>query len=94
MTATVQVPLHPYLSISSSQMFRPLLFVVLLCIINPAWGQQGESELQLTLPPTIYAVAGVPMNIYFDSIVLTQSPNKYRFAVACDAAKPPSSDGR
>ncbi|MCB9921615.1 MAG: hypothetical protein H6822_05510 [Planctomycetaceae bacterium] len=41
-------------------------------------------DLQLTLPPVVYAVPGQEMNIYFDNIVLTQSPQTYRFEVACD----------
>lgn len=43
----------------------------------------AAGPLQLTLPPTIYAVAGVPMSLYYDNIVLTETPEKYRFEVKC-----------
>ena len=68
-------------------MVRPLLLIVLLCIINPAWGQQIETETQLTLPPAVFAVTGVPMNLYFDNVVLTQSPSDCRFVVTCDVGR-------
>jgi lysophospholipase L1-like esterase len=42
------------------------------------------SPLRLTLPPVCYAVAGLPMSIYYDNIVLTEKPDDYRFAVRCD----------
>ena len=41
-------------------------------------------ELQLTLPPVVYAVPNLESAIYFDNIVLTQSPGAYRFDVTCD----------
>ncbi len=33
---------------------------------------------------TIYGVPGVPMSLYDDNVVLTQTPEKYRFEVKCD----------
>ncbi|QDV11966.1 hypothetical protein CA51_18420 [Rosistilla oblonga] len=65
-------------------MIRSVCTLLLFCLVVPAWGQQTETDLQLTLPPEIYVVPGVPTNIYFDNIVLTQSPDKYRFDVVCD----------
>jgi lysophospholipase L1-like esterase len=44
----------------------------------------ASGPLQLTLPPAIYAVPGVPMSLYFDNIVLTEKPEEYRFEVKCD----------
>jgi lysophospholipase L1-like esterase len=41
-------------------------------------------DLQLTLPPVIYATPDVPMSIYHDNIVLTETPQDYRFEFACD----------
>ena len=38
-------------------------------------------DLQLTLPPVLYAVPGVPVSIYHDNIVLTQTPGQFRFEV-------------
>src|SRR4051794_18952984 len=45
---------------------------------------QAAGPLELTLPPSLYAVPGVPMSIYFDNIVLTEKPEEYRFEVKCD----------
>lgn len=45
---------------------------------------QAAGPLQLTLPPTLYAVPGVPMSVYYDNIVLTEHPEGYRFEVKCD----------
>ncbi|MBE2282623.1 MAG: SGNH/GDSL hydrolase family protein [Prosthecobacter sp.] len=42
------------------------------------------SDLQLTLPPVIYATPEVEMSIYHDNIVLTEMPQDYRFEFACD----------
>lgn len=43
----------------------------------------AATALQLTLPPAIYAVPGVPLSVYFDNVVLTESPEQYRFDVTC-----------
>ena len=40
-------------------------------------------ELQLTLPPIVYATPDVPMSIYHDNIVLTEKPQNYRFEFQC-----------
>jgi len=40
-------------------------------------------EVQLTLPPVVYAVPGVPVSIYHDNVVLTESPEKLRFEFSC-----------
>ena len=44
---------------------------------------RGQS-LRLTMPPELYAVPGVPMSVYFDNLVLTESPDAYKFAFACE----------
>jgi hypothetical protein len=59
--------------------FVALLLVELLRL--PAIGQ--AEELQLTLPPFVYAVPDVPAGICFDNVVLTQTPEKHRFEVEC-----------
>jgi len=41
-------------------------------------------DLQLTLPPVVYAAPDVPMSIYHDNIVLTETPQDYRFEFTCD----------
>jgi lysophospholipase L1-like esterase len=43
----------------------------------------SAGDLQLTLPPVIYAVPDVPMSIYHDNIVLTETPEDYRFEFTC-----------
>jgi len=45
---------------------------------------RAADPLQLTLPPSCYAVPSVPMSIHFDNIVLTEKPESYRFEVKCD----------
>ena len=45
------------------------------------------SDLQLTLPPVVYATPDVQMSIYHDNIVLTESPENYRFEFACGIGK-------
>ncbi|HPA20035.1 MAG TPA: GDSL-type esterase/lipase family protein [Verrucomicrobiae bacterium] len=46
-----------------------------------------QDSLRLTLPPALYAVPGVPMSVYHDNMVLTETPEAYRFEVACDIGK-------
>lgn len=41
----------------------------------------AAEKLQLTLPPHWHGVAGLPMSVYFDNIVLAQTPEQYRFEV-------------
>jgi hypothetical protein len=47
----------------------------------------AADALRLTLPTVCYAVPGVQMNIYYDNIVLTQTPENYRFTVNCSVGK-------
>jgi lysophospholipase L1-like esterase len=54
---------------------------------SPAQSSPSQSELRLTLPPVIYAVAGDETAIYFDNVVLTEHPEDYQFAVQCDLGK-------
>jgi lysophospholipase L1-like esterase len=39
----------------------------------------AANPLRLTLPPVIYAVVGQETAVYFDNIVLTETPEKYQF---------------
>lgn len=55
----------------------------LQCPVTSATVTPTDEQLQLTLPPEIYAIPGVEMNVYFDNIVLTQEPDRYRFNVDC-----------
>ncbi|MCE2695128.1 MAG: hypothetical protein LW645_12800 [Verrucomicrobiaceae bacterium] len=40
-------------------------------------------DLQLTLPPVVYATPDVPMSLYHDNLVLTETPQDYRFEFEC-----------
>lgn len=60
------------------------LILLLLLAVSPASAAEKRQSLQLTLPPMFYAVPGVEMSIYFDNIVLTETPEKYRFEVDCE----------
>ncbi len=61
---------------------------VMVCAVLSASGIRAADEtasaLRLTLPAEIYAVVGVEMNVYFDNIVLTQTPEKFGFEFGCD----------
>ncbi len=64
--------------------------LVLFCLIvfsptaRAAENDADQNALQLTLSSDFYAVSGVEMSIYFDNIVLTQTPDAYRYRVTCD----------
>ncbi|MFH1921356.1 MAG: hypothetical protein ABIP48_15935, partial [Planctomycetota bacterium] len=45
---------------------------------------QGGGLLRLTLPSQVYAVPGVETSIYYDNVVLTETPETCRFQVTCD----------
>lgn len=62
---------------------KPLLFFLLTLL--PVHMQ--AEDLQLTLPPVVHAVSGVPLSIYDDNIVLTQTPEAYRFEYRCAVGK-------
>lgn len=44
----------------------------------------SDVDLQLTLPPAVYAVPGVTISLFFDNIILSQSPETYQYRVTCD----------
>lgn len=60
------------------------LILLLLLAVSPASAAEKTQSLQLTLPPMFYAVPGVEMSIYYDNIVLTETPEKYKFEVDCE----------
>jgi lysophospholipase L1-like esterase len=47
----------------------------------------AQNSLRLTLPSELVAIEGIETGIYFDNIVLTESPEGYRFDVDCKAGK-------
>lgn len=59
--------------------------VFCFCLVLAASAFAGD--LQLTLPPVVYATPDVQMSIYHDNIVLTETPQDYRFEFACDVGK-------
>ncbi len=64
---------------------KPFVSRLIVALIAIGAARTGTAdELQLTLPRFIYAVPGVESAIYYDNIVLTQSPEAYRFEVKCD----------
>lgn len=64
-------------------MARRMSFMRLLLITCLAATAIHAGELQLTLPPFLYAIPDVEMSIYYDNIVLTEKPERYRFEFRC-----------
>lgn len=64
----------------------PATIVIILLVLTVVESRAAES-LQLTLPPVCYAVAGQEMSIYFDNVVLTQTPEEYQFRIQCDIGR-------
>lgn len=60
------------------------LLLCLFLICRPATAQDSAESLRLTLPKEMYAVVGQEMNLYFDNVVLTETPEKCQFSVTCD----------
>lgn len=57
---------------------------VLVSTVCSAEEAANGKTLQLTLPSEFYAVPDVEVSIYFDNVVLTKTPDAYRFDVNCD----------
>ena len=66
---------------------RSLLSLLLMTFIVgqtvPLKTARAGEILQTTLPPIIYAVAGIKTNIYFDNIVLAKDTTAYQFKFTC-----------
>ncbi|MDA0282631.1 MAG: SGNH/GDSL hydrolase family protein [Planctomycetota bacterium] len=68
----------------SNMMLRGLLTAItLLACVQHSLAGNHPGELRLTLPEAIYAVVDVEMNVYFDNIVLSESPESYQFEIQC-----------
>lgn len=65
-------------------MKRTILLPLLIASLLAAPLSAADRALRLTLPPDVYAVAGVPLSIYYDNIVLTEKPETFPFEVKCD----------
>lgn len=61
---------------------HPLPLTLLL-----AFASLQAGELQLTLPPVLYAIPDVEMSIYHDNVVLTETPEAWRFEFKCSLGK-------
>lgn len=59
------------------------VWLLLLAALPLATAAEQPKTLRLTLPKNIYAVVGTETSIYFDNIVLTETPGDYRFDVEC-----------
>ncbi len=66
--------------------FPGRIAVLIACVLSAATclADNRAGPLQLTLPPEFYAVAGIETSIYYDNVVLTETPEAYRFEVTCD----------
>jgi lysophospholipase L1-like esterase len=62
--------------------FLPLVAIAIASLAAPL--KAASTSLQLTLPPTWYGVPGAPVSLYYDNVVLTETPEQYRFEVRCD----------
>ncbi len=70
----------------SRSWFRRRLGILLFGVLSTAtcFADTNPGPLQLTLPPAVYAVSGVETSIYYDNVVLSETPEAYRFHVTCD----------
>lgn len=66
-----------------NQLVKPLLVAFAGVLGAASIAAADEHPLRLTLPAEMYAVVGVDMNIYFDNVVLTETPEIFRFTVNC-----------
>lgn len=70
---------------------RLLLVFLMVGVVSSEPGLQAADEkataLRLTLPAEMYAVVGVEMNVYFDNVVLTQTPEEFSFEFGCDVGR-------
>lgn len=58
-------------------------FAIIAVTLPKVTAAEPSPDLRLTLPSEFYAVAGSEISVYFDNVVLTESPGQFRFEVAC-----------
>ncbi len=61
-----------------------LLMICFFVFVVRNDGAAAEAKPHLSLPPTLYAVPGVPMNIDFRNAVLAEPRDGFQFMVECD----------
>lgn len=61
---------------------KAICLLACLLLAQPVTAAQPDS-LQLTLPSVLHAVVGVPVQVYFDNVVLTEQPEAFQFEVEC-----------
>ena len=66
--------------------FGRRIAVLFACVLTATTclADDRGGPLRLTLPAEFYAVAGVETSVYYDNVVLTKTPEAYRFEVTCD----------
>ncbi|MEY4938436.1 MAG: hypothetical protein RIQ93_171 [Verrucomicrobiota bacterium] len=65
----------------------PLFCLAAVAGLFHAAAVAATASLQLTLPPACYAVAGVPFSVYYDNVVLTETPENFRFEFTSDVGQ-------
>lgn len=60
------------------------LFSIAILLAEPCRAENEGGPLRLTLPAECYAVPDVEFCIYYDNIVLTETPEAFHFRVTCD----------
>lgn len=61
--------------------------LILIALLLPWIATAQETDLALTLPPAVHAVPGVPLRVFHDNLVLTETPEEYRFEFDCPVGK-------
>ena len=69
------------------KILSPYLTAGLLFIAFCGVATAADTKTHLTLPPALYAVPGVPMNIDFRNTILAEPEEGYTFKVECKVGK-------
>lgn len=70
-------------------MLLRILLVLSICgaVPSSAMAESASGALRLTLPARMYAVVDLEMNLYFDNVVVTRTPEAWDFDVKCDVGR-------
>ena len=66
---------------------RIALFLSLILGTATCLAHAADGPLRLLLPEEFSAVVGVQTSVYYDNIVLTETPGEYRFRVTCSVGR-------